>query len=229
MGLVVPLLAALYPILSGVRVPARKAMSDYGLSSTHFGQGFLDRLLERVRVFADELEIPIHIHLHETQDEILQGLRDHGKRPMQRLQDLGLPQQRVVWGYWLFCALLGALTFVVSSRLYKAIAIVVLLVVRYRHRLPALPTALGVYVATPVDSSTATTPVPGGITIEMLEASDIAVIVRRPDGGALDCRARQQTLVTEQAGPAGWNAAILQLIDQFTQATPSARQHGVSD
>jgi putative ABC transport system permease protein len=48
-GLVVPLLAALYPILSGVRVPAREAMSDYGLSSTHFGQGLLDRLLEQVR------------------------------------------------------------------------------------------------------------------------------------------------------------------------------------
>jgi len=43
-----------------------------------------------------------------------------------RLQDLGFAQSKVVLGYWLFCALLGALTFVVSSRLYKAIAIVVL-------------------------------------------------------------------------------------------------------
>jgi UDP-GlcNAc:undecaprenyl-phosphate GlcNAc-1-phosphate transferase len=43
-----------------------------------------------------------------------------------RLQDLGLPQRRVVWGYWLFCALLGALALVVSSRLYKGVAIVVL-------------------------------------------------------------------------------------------------------
>jgi 5-methylthioadenosine/S-adenosylhomocysteine deaminase len=41
-------------------------------------------------MYADELEIPIHIHLHETRDEILQGLRDHGKRPMRRLQDLNL-------------------------------------------------------------------------------------------------------------------------------------------
>ena len=49
-----------------------------------------DSLLERVRVFADELDIPIHIHLHESHDEILHGLREHGKRPMQRLQDLGL-------------------------------------------------------------------------------------------------------------------------------------------
>jgi len=48
-GLVIPLLAALYPILSGVRVPAREAMSDYGLSKGHFGRGLLDRLLERVR------------------------------------------------------------------------------------------------------------------------------------------------------------------------------------
>ncbi len=48
-GLVVPALAAIYPILSGVRTSAAKAMSDYGLSSVEFGQGILDRLLERVR------------------------------------------------------------------------------------------------------------------------------------------------------------------------------------
>lgn len=65
--------------------------------------------------------------------------------------------------------------------------------------------------------------------IEMLNASDIAVIVRRPDGDTLDCRGAQQTLVTEQPGPAGWNTAVLQLIDQFTQATPNARPHGVAD
>ncbi len=48
-GLVVPLLAALHPIVSGVRVSAAVAMSDYGISQTHFGQGLLDRMLERVR------------------------------------------------------------------------------------------------------------------------------------------------------------------------------------
>ncbi|WP_177418219.1 TRZ/ATZ family hydrolase [endosymbiont of Lamellibrachia barhami] len=46
--------------------------------------------LERIRVLADELEIPVHIHLHETNDEIVQGLQNHGNRPMQRLQALGL-------------------------------------------------------------------------------------------------------------------------------------------
>lgn len=41
-------------------------------------------------MLADELEIPIHIHLHETQDEILQSLQHHDCRPMARLQQLGL-------------------------------------------------------------------------------------------------------------------------------------------
>ncbi|RDH84344.1 MAG: TRZ/ATZ family hydrolase [endosymbiont of Escarpia spicata] len=49
-----------------------------------------DEPLERIRVLADELEIPVHIHLHETNDEIVQGLQNHGNRPMQRLQELGL-------------------------------------------------------------------------------------------------------------------------------------------
>ncbi|HSR30577.1 MAG TPA: ABC transporter permease, partial [Anaerolineae bacterium] len=61
-GLVVPLLAALYPILSGVRVSAREAMSDYGLSNSHFGQGFLDRLLEQVR----GLSRPVLLSLRNT-------------------------------------------------------------------------------------------------------------------------------------------------------------------
>ncbi|QVL48973.1 MAG: TRZ/ATZ family hydrolase [Thiocapsa sp.] len=49
-----------------------------------------DAPLQRVRALADELEVPIHIHLHETRDEILQSLRDHGERPLSRLNRLGL-------------------------------------------------------------------------------------------------------------------------------------------
>ncbi|NCC26710.1 MAG: TRZ/ATZ family hydrolase [Gammaproteobacteria bacterium] len=49
-----------------------------------------DAPLQRVRALADELEVPIHIHLHETRDEILQSLRDHGERPLARLSRLGL-------------------------------------------------------------------------------------------------------------------------------------------
>jgi len=49
-----------------------------------------DQPLERVRTLADELEVPIHIHLHETRDEIVQSLREHGERPLARLERLGL-------------------------------------------------------------------------------------------------------------------------------------------
>jgi putative ABC transport system permease protein len=47
-GLVVPLLAALVPVIGGVRVTAREAISNYGLEGA-FGRGWLDRLVGKVR------------------------------------------------------------------------------------------------------------------------------------------------------------------------------------
>ncbi len=44
----VPLLAALWPIYSGVRLTVREATSNYGIGAT-FGKGLIDRLLARVR------------------------------------------------------------------------------------------------------------------------------------------------------------------------------------
>lgn len=49
-----------------------------------------DQPFERIRVLADELEIPIHMHLHETRDEINQGISRYGNRPIERLRELGL-------------------------------------------------------------------------------------------------------------------------------------------
>ncbi len=49
-----------------------------------------DGPLARVRKLADELEIPIHIHVHETADEVTQGSDQHGQRPIGRLAELGL-------------------------------------------------------------------------------------------------------------------------------------------
>lgn len=46
--------------------------------------------LERVRVLSDELEIPVHMHVHETRDEVKQNLIQYGNRPLQRLEELGL-------------------------------------------------------------------------------------------------------------------------------------------
>ena len=44
-GLVVPLLAAAYPVWKGSKVSVREALSDFGVSRNHFGTGAFDRAL----------------------------------------------------------------------------------------------------------------------------------------------------------------------------------------
>lgn len=46
--------------------------------------------LRAVRARAEEDDVPIHIHLHETREEIEQALAAHGERPLARLERLGL-------------------------------------------------------------------------------------------------------------------------------------------
>jgi 5-methylthioadenosine/S-adenosylhomocysteine deaminase len=49
-----------------------------------------DEPLQKIKTLADELELPIHIHLHETLHEVEQAQSNSGQRPLQRLQKLGL-------------------------------------------------------------------------------------------------------------------------------------------
>ena len=49
-----------------------------------------DATFERVATYAGELDVPVHIHLHETADEIRDSLAAHNLRPIRRLQELGL-------------------------------------------------------------------------------------------------------------------------------------------
>ena len=49
-----------------------------------------DEPLIRLRTLAEELDCPIHMHLHETADEVRQGRASHGMRPLKRLQQLDL-------------------------------------------------------------------------------------------------------------------------------------------
>ena len=46
--------------------------------------------LQRIGVLAAELDTPIHIHLHETQQEIDDAIAQTGKRPISRINELGL-------------------------------------------------------------------------------------------------------------------------------------------
>lgn len=49
-----------------------------------------DKPLQRMRVLADELDIPIQMHVHETAFEVEQALAQTGQRPLARLHGLGL-------------------------------------------------------------------------------------------------------------------------------------------
>ncbi len=49
-----------------------------------------DGPLQKIRVLADELNIPVTMHVHETLHEVEQAHAQNGQRPLQRLQQLGL-------------------------------------------------------------------------------------------------------------------------------------------
>jgi len=50
---------------------------------------------------------------------------------------------------------------------------------------------------------------------EMLLMVDNPVIIRKPDGTHLSLAERPEAILTDQPGPAGWNQAMLQLLEQF--------------
>lgn len=49
-----------------------------------------DASFAKIAKLAGEVEVPVHIHLHETGDEIRRSLAAHGVRPLERLRRLGL-------------------------------------------------------------------------------------------------------------------------------------------
>lgn len=55
-----------------------------------------DDSLKSALAMADELEIPIHIHLHETSGEIDDSIEKYGERPLARLEKIGLLSPRLI-------------------------------------------------------------------------------------------------------------------------------------
>ena len=49
-----------------------------------------DRSFEQIIIYAEELQTPVHVHLHETLDEIRESQTRFGMRPIERLRRLGL-------------------------------------------------------------------------------------------------------------------------------------------
>jgi len=66
-----------HPMLSFCLAPH----APYTVSDTSF---------RKIAKVAGEVDVPLHIHLHETAHEIARSLAEHGVRPIERLQRLGL-------------------------------------------------------------------------------------------------------------------------------------------
>lgn len=49
-----------------------------------------DETFAQIAIYAGELDLPVHIHLHETAQEISDSISAHGVRPLARLERLGL-------------------------------------------------------------------------------------------------------------------------------------------
>jgi 5-methylthioadenosine/S-adenosylhomocysteine deaminase len=55
-----------------------------------------DGTLAHIATLAEELDLPVHIHVHETLHEIEESLARHGLRPLARLDKLGLVSERLI-------------------------------------------------------------------------------------------------------------------------------------
>ncbi len=68
-GLIVPLITGIYPIVAGARVTVREAISEYGLGRGQFGSNWLDRLLLKIQQsdwLRSRLSRPLMLSLRNT-------------------------------------------------------------------------------------------------------------------------------------------------------------------
>ena len=78
----------------------RDALRDEPLVSfalaPHAPYTVADQTLARIAMLAEELDLPVHTHLHETDGEIAESVRQNGARPLARLDRLGLVSERLL-------------------------------------------------------------------------------------------------------------------------------------
>jgi 5-methylthioadenosine/S-adenosylhomocysteine deaminase len=55
-----------------------------------------DASFERIRMLSDQLDIPVHCHVHETAHEVAESQQKHKQRPLARLDRLGLVNDRLI-------------------------------------------------------------------------------------------------------------------------------------
>jgi 5-methylthioadenosine/S-adenosylhomocysteine deaminase len=64
--------------------------------SPHAPYTVADEMLKHIAVLADEIDLPIHMHVHETAGEVADGMAQYGMRPFERMRRLGLVGPRLI-------------------------------------------------------------------------------------------------------------------------------------
>lgn len=79
---------------------ARDALRDDPLVSftlaPHAPYTVSDATLRRVAMLSEELDLPVHIHVHETRHEVEESVARLGIRPLERLDRVGLLNERLI-------------------------------------------------------------------------------------------------------------------------------------
>jgi len=76
---------------------AHKSESLVGFTlAPHAPYTVADESFQRIRMLSDQLDIPVHIHLHETAQEVEDAKKQHGQRPFARLKALGLLNDHLI-------------------------------------------------------------------------------------------------------------------------------------
>jgi 5-methylthioadenosine/S-adenosylhomocysteine deaminase len=52
--------------------------------------------LEKIAMYSNELELPVHMHIHETAFEVIEAEKNTGKRPFERLDQLNLVNPNLI-------------------------------------------------------------------------------------------------------------------------------------
>jgi len=55
-----------------------------------------DGPLEKIAMYSSELELPVHMHIHETAFEVMEAEKNTGKRPLERLDQMNLVNPNLI-------------------------------------------------------------------------------------------------------------------------------------
>ena len=56
----------------------------------HSPYSVTDKAFNKIQLYAEQLDLAVHLHLHETSTEVTDSLRDNGVRPIDRMNTLGI-------------------------------------------------------------------------------------------------------------------------------------------